>query len=181
MNYFKVNFSFAFLILILIYLNKIDGFQTGGASCKTASDCNANVDPVNICYRAVSNQTKGVCKCGERYILDNCTYHQKSQLAAFLISFFAGTTGADRFYLGYIGIGVLKLLFPILVLPITCVFVCIASCTKIEVLQKGGIVAVVVLAICETLGIVIWWIVDWALIANGTMLDYNGYPLFADL
>jgi TM2 domain-containing membrane protein YozV len=35
---------------------------------------------------------------------------QKSWLVALLLSLFAGGLGADRFYLGYIGLGVAKLL-----------------------------------------------------------------------
>ena len=60
-----------------------------------------------------------VCKCDKLYTTLNkdepCAYKQKSKLAAFLISFFAGWFGADYFYLangsgGYIAAGIFKLL-----------------------------------------------------------------------
>lgn len=65
------------------------------------------------------NATTSFCVCDRSYITkdgDNvCSYHQKSELVAFLLSLFVGGVGADWFYLAegngvYIFAGVAKLL-----------------------------------------------------------------------
>lgn len=45
-------------------------------------------------------------KCGIKLASEK----RKSWLAALLLSLFVGSLGVDRFYLGYIGLGILKLL-----------------------------------------------------------------------
>lgn len=80
--------------------------------CVTSADCLQG-----ICN---TNTTPAVCICvrGWTYGRDGatqCSYQQKSKLAAFLLSFFLGGLGADWFYLsvgnaGYIVAGVFKLL-----------------------------------------------------------------------
>jgi TM2 domain-containing membrane protein YozV len=67
---------------------------------------------------------------------------QKSQGTAFLLSYFLGVFGADRFYLGYTGLGILKLL------------------------TLGG------------LGI--WALIDYILIAIGSMKDAEGNSLLRE-
>jgi len=57
----------------------------------------------------------GDCDSGYASVDGACNYKQKSQLTAFLVSFFVGWTGADWFYLsdgtaGYVVAGVFKLI-----------------------------------------------------------------------
>lgn len=60
--------------------------------------CGSNTDPMAV-----------VCvKCG--VALGQAAGEQKDWLVALLLSIFVGWVAIDRFYLGYIGLGILKLL-----------------------------------------------------------------------
>ena len=72
------------------------------------------------CIQGICGANRTNCICNRGYALardgsNQCTYQQRSKLAAFLLSFFIGGLGADWFYLsvgnaGYIVAGVFKLL-----------------------------------------------------------------------
>lgn len=65
-------------------------------------------------HHAVSNQIQkprlAFCKCDVHYGGPECQTIRKSNLVAFMLSAFFGMFGVDQFYLGYIGLGVGKLL-----------------------------------------------------------------------
>ena len=109
---------------------------------------------------------------------------KRSKLAAFLISFFAGGLGADWFYLSrgvliYIIVGIVKLLLigqaGFCCFSFKCETCC--CCTFGEGLQKclgpcGCLVSI---------GVFIWWVVDWVRILTDTFPDGNGLELFKDM
>ena len=123
------------------------------------------------------NQTSGDCQCDEKYAGKECDYKRKNKLVAFLLSILLGSLGADRFYLDYIELGVLKLLLPLF----TCVGACIACCSVAGGSDTGMAIGSIIAIICNIvagLAITIWWLVDWILILKDDLPDGNGYGLY---
>jgi TM2 domain-containing membrane protein YozV len=108
------------MILIVVLLSLIISITTAqqNLTSRSFNPCTSNFDCVQgICD---ANGSSSICICNRGWSLardgsNQCTYQQKSKLAAFLLSFFMGGLGADWFYLsvgngGYIAAGVFKLL-----------------------------------------------------------------------
>jgi len=130
------------------------------------------------------------CICNDGYANANCSYSMKSGLAAFLLAFFLGGVGADRFYLYYYWQGGLILgLF---------ICACCGSCIYKIGFGKGnsssgyekletdgnknccnilGILIFGLIPCCINLGIVIWVIVDVVLIGIGDTKDAHGFKI----
>ena len=105
---------------------------------------------------------------------------RRSKLVAFLLSFFAGGFGADWFYLSrgsvnYIIVGIVKLIM-ISQAGICCCTVSLGCCSIKEKMKNicwpcGCLVS---------LGVFIWWLVDWARILTNNFDDGNGWKLEDD-
>jgi TM2 domain-containing membrane protein YozV len=139
-----------------------------------------------------------VCKCDDKWItiadaeimhedhLDSlyCNYKQKSKLTAFLLSFFVGGYGADYFYLGYIGMGVGKLIISFGFCIAMCVAICfvagLAASDSGTAAGACGIVCGIILAGC-VLTSIIWWFVTWGMILTNDLPDVNGIALYKDM
>jgi len=158
---------------------------SGGGACNASqpNQCNNNGQCVN-----------SKCECDSGHADPVCAYGRKSRLTAFLLAFFVGSYGADRFYLGYIGDGVGKILLLVLGILICCVSVIAAAvvggCSAGATAKTGwaafGFIAVIPFVFCALVGFssiiasVVWWLVDWILILERNLNDYDGYSLEDD-
>lgn len=62
------------------------------------------------------------CDCLAPYGGDDCSIAKQSRMGGFLLSFVFGPLGADRFWLGYTGIGIAKLLLNLFAPLPFCIF-----------------------------------------------------------
>lgn len=97
-----------YCVFLALYITPSIAVTT--ASCTVNTDCGSN---------GTCDTSTNTCNCSIGYATvasdKPCAYQQKRKLVAFFVSFFAGFTGADWFYLsagngGYIAAGVFKLL-----------------------------------------------------------------------
>jgi hypothetical protein len=179
-------FGLAFLLLLCICataekalkrMEPATEFDYGGAQCNVTDQC-GGIHQGECSY--------GVCVCTEDFAGANCQHLRKSRLTAFLLSFFLGMYGADRFYLGDVAKGVVKLLLNLTsccaLLPLVC-----GMNTAVRVSgQESEMVTCcfVSIGVCccgvWLLGTGIWWLVDWCLIVNYALTDADGYSLVDD-
>ena len=142
-------------------------FEIPNIHCNYTEQCHSVAVWSVVCYQ-------GNCVCDPRYYGENCAYARKSKLAAFVFSFFFGGLGVDRFYLGYIGIGVAKLLYNLFAV---CTLGSIAACFK--ACDSGCMAALFgILSLLSTIGSFIWWVYDWSAIIGDILPDALGVALY---
>lgn len=96
-----------------------------------------------------------------------------SKQRAFLLSFFLGPLAIDQFYLGNNFVGLMKLMVPsCLILIGMSLFVLGKTKNNYEIQFTGRAFEFV-----ATLLIILWWLIDWCLIAANAYRDLNNIPM----
>jgi len=192
-------------LLSLIFLFSLFGTRTVLASKPSGGGVCQQNDTI-VCDghgTCVKNGTTDVyvCVCESGYADTNCNYTRKSKLAAFLFSFFLGAFGVDRFYLGYIALGIIKLLIANLQWVPYCLMCCAIPCCLAASAKSGDsellinegkfkncfccasmaaccwFTICILVAVGLSLAFTIWWLIDWIMILTDELDDSKGYSL----
>jgi hypothetical protein len=123
------------------------------------------------------NVTRCVCNTG--WAGSQCDYQLKNRVLVFLMSFFFGELGVDRFILGLVTTGVLKLLLPCCCL-VPLIILCCSTIRTDGVesrLTYALVILVYVALVLGALGSFGWWLADVIMTGMNTIRDSNGDPL----
>jgi hypothetical protein len=133
-------------------------------------------------YTSSNGDSGQVCICYYKYAGRQCDYKRKSQLLVFLMSVFLGYLGTDRFLLGLIGLGLLKLLVTFLIL-ITVSLNRWCKCHNVYSNSSAPHYKKIVISfdICLLMVIVAWWITDMIIIGLNNLNDSYGYKPYSML
>jgi len=157
--------------------------EPAGQSCTTDAECGGTEHGTCALTTNAANVTEGTCVCKPEWADKDCSYERKHKLTAFLLSFLLGGWGADRFYLGFAGVGVAKLLLTL----INCYGGIALQVGKNALGEKLGDKKTIALGVicviycCTSLGATAWWLTDWILILKDELPDYNGYAVWDNM
>jgi len=172
---FEIMFVLLCIIILIPLIKCEENFGSASLRSLKASSFMCNSDGDCSGQGTCSN---GACQCNTQYANVDCSVLKKSQGVAFILSFFFGPWGGDRLYLGYIGLGVFKIIVTLFVCTLPFIPVLIVHLLDKDSEFAGYMTAV---SFCMTVfAVLIWWLVDWILIVSGNMLDSNGFELNMD-
>lgn len=113
-------------------------------------------------------------------IPSHCVGNQKDFLTASILSILLGGLGVDRFYLGFVLTGMIKMMIGSCVTILTMLRLCYSFLVDTRKLQppfnRMWLSFISFLCACSFLQFVLW-IVDVIVIMSGVVVDVNGCPL----
>jgi hypothetical protein len=147
----------------------------GGDICNGHGRCVNRTNPDN---GTVTEQ----CICSDAWGNTSCTYKKHSQVLVFLMSFFFGSLGVDRFIIGHTWQGVLKLLLGLSGCFLPCIALCVFGFGSLfgdGGKIGGGVCAVLIgcLLFVAIVGCFVWWLADVILFGTNKIHDSHGYLL----
>lgn len=159
------------LFLCLALVASVSAFNcTSDADCKNDGRC--STDPT---YKYQE------CICQQGFIHDDCSYKQKNQLTAFVLSTGFGVLGVDRFWLGYTAMACCKLIFP-------SIFIAIGSIAEAFLRKNNGTdrddmptTMAKAVTVFGKFFAVLWWLIDLILIGTYKVTEYNGEKLWQQI
>ncbi len=186
----KNNYFFTYFSISLIITNFINSHEYHRKLPNALQLSNSTVLSFFVCNSSLSCSNQGDClnnthcECHPGfYTLFNhdinpnyyqCNYAQRSKKTAFLLSFFFGPLSFDCFYLGKDILGYFKLILPsILILIGITLFVIGKSKSKPAYQVIGRVIEFI-----ATIIIIVWWFIDWIMIASDSKKDLNDIELY---
>lgn len=168
----------AMIVYVTVYHSQVESTP----ETRTTMSINCTYSPVDCHNHGVCNQDGTDCVCFGGYVTyqppnnTQCNYEQKTQLGAFLLSFFLGYFGAGRFYVGDITLGLIKLFVPMTLTVISCVLLCIGCCRS-ESGMNCMIVITNILVVLSSIVVFCWWLADVIQFGLNAIPDENGIGL----
>ena len=172
-------------LVLLAYTASAQPASTDVGECDPVINCDARGD-------CAGDEDDWYCICNDGYAtfpkpVDDdpnpvyCNYERKSQLTAFLLSWFLGLAGGGQWYIGLYSIAGWKLG---LLFGFCCCGTCLISlcCTALgigskEDMMSGPMLFVPCWMCCCSLAVTVWWIVDLVYFGQNLYDDGNGVSL----